>query len=74
MTVRDRFQALDDVCGLISSHLKREEAFRVAYDHAVKVQNQSHSVEVFDLMAHAGKPQCWNYQGDILSFKPTKHI
>lgn len=71
--VHDRYQIVDQYCGLFRTAMSRSDAFRIAYEHY-----ESHTpdaiVEVFDTMAQHGKPQLWDYQGNLVSLRPTVYL
>jgi len=65
-----RFQVSCSYCGMLESFTN----FNDAVTYANKMQKTQHNnpcenVEVFDLLAHSGKPDLFDYLGDIKSIK-----
>ena len=52
MTVLDRYQITDCICGLVCTERSKSDAFEAAQHHASK--GEGNDVTVYDLMAHLG--------------------
>lgn len=63
-TVHDRFTISSFTEGFIAGFKTFPEALEAAQHH-----KYPHSIEIFDVMAHLGKPQLWDYTGMVISFR-----
>lgn len=65
-TVHNRFQVVDEVCGLVQCEMRRSTAFAEAQRHLEQHHREGDfktPVHIFDLMARLGAPQTWNHEG-----------
>ena len=63
----DRYQVVDQACGLISSMARRADAEKAVL--AAQYQHSTCKVELFDLMAHRGRADTWDAWGAATHFR-----
>ena len=69
-TTHDRFMVLCSVCGWISGHKNFSLALSAAqYAYMLKHTLPDEKITIYDLMAHKGKPELWDFNGNILTRK-----
>lgn len=67
MSTLERFTISNRVEGFISAHPSLPEALTVAQRH-----KYPQTIEVFDVMAQRGRPDTWDYKGNVLSVRPER--
>lgn len=70
-TTHDRFTVDCSQCGFLPyGYTNFTDALNYAKKAVLKHASPNEKITVFDRMAHKGKPELWDYQGNIISHKP----
>ena len=68
-TVDDRFQISCSNCGYLASERTLQDAKRSASLAELKHNAEYEHIEIYDIMAHIGKPELYNSDGEIISIR-----
>ncbi len=67
MTIDTRYHVTCSVCGFLTGHQTFADALRAAEQAHIRHCEADEFVEVFDVMAHKGKPQTWTHLGLVVN-------
>ena len=65
-TVDDRFQVSCSICGYLTSERTLKEAIHTARFADMKHHSENEHIEIYDIMAHMGKPELYNVDGEVI--------
>jgi len=65
----DRFQITCSYCGFLASERTLKDAISSANLAELRHNAEYEHIEIFDLMAHTGKPELYNSSGEVITVK-----
>ncbi len=71
-TTDNRFQIICSYCGLLSSTTKLFDAIRTATRAKERHSSPEETIEIFDLLAHTGRPELYTHTGKPITYKEVK--
>ena len=68
-TVDDRFQVTCSICGYLVGERSLGEAIHTANFANMKHNSENEHIEIYDIMAHIGKPELYDVDGEVIRIR-----